>query len=372
MLTLPEEKMRIGLLSNQRYVHYQFSKDILSEIKNLKTDNWHGMIYIIKAYAVISIFIFLPYFIGWWLYPISVLMIGAHQRGISTILHDSAHGVLVKNRSVNFLLGTFPTAWPIFQRYFAYKKSHVQTHHPFLGRSDTDPDLEFFISEGVFSPMSDRKYLWKVIILPVLGSKTWAYLKYLVRNRYQMIMARIKGQAVIANNAQYGPVDWKNRFDRIGFFIFWIGLIIASLVFGFIWKLVLFWFIPYLTSFHILGWFIEMSEHCSCTIGQSVNVYMARNRRSRHIEKWLTGINNDHYHLDHHLNPSTPFWLLPKAHKIRIRDENYARHCQETGGLFQKGKDGALSIISYIRIQNGARLKQNGQTGAPLYMKKMF
>jgi dihydrorhizobitoxine desaturase len=118
---------------------------------------------------------------------------------------------------------------------------------------------------------------------------------------------------------------------------------------------VLFWVIPYITSFHIIGWFIEMSEHCSSIGGCPTNVLMARNRQSRHVEKWLTGINNDDYHLDHHLDPTTPFWLLPKAHRIRMRDSVYAAHFREAGGLFQSGRDGTPSIIALLRRQNRSR-----------------
>jgi len=32
------------------------------------------------------------YLVSWWFYPLAVLVIGARQRGLSTILHDCAHG----------------------------------------------------------------------------------------------------------------------------------------------------------------------------------------------------------------------------------------------------------------------------------------
>jgi fatty acid desaturase len=151
--------------------------------------------------------------------------------------------------------------------------------------------------------------------------------------------------------------DWRFQFDRWGFLCFWLGIAIVGVTTGIGWYLVLFWIVPYLTSFHIIGWFIELSEHCSSIEGRSTNVLMARNRSSRHFEKWLTSINNDGYHLDHHLDPTTPFWLLPRAHQIRLKDPVYAAHCAETGGLFQTGPDGAPSIISLLRGQNCERYR---------------
>lgn len=358
---------QVGLPAGERYRVHPFSREIRSAITGLKPDNWHAFAYLAKDYGVIACFIALPYLVGWWAYPVSVLMIGAHQRALSTILHDSAHGVLAGNRLLNFILGTFPTAWAIFQRHFAYRISHVQTHHPYLGRADTDPDLAFFVDEGVFTPMPPRRYFWRTVVLPILGSKTWAYMKYLVRNRYRYLMLRLTGRAGGEEagrpaTAPARPANWRNRFDSIGFFVFWSLAAGICAWYGVLLELVLFWVVPYLTSFHILGWFIELSEHCSCTVGRRTDLFMARNRKSRHVEKWLTGINNDHHHLDHHLDPRTPFWLLPKAHEIRMADPDYARHCAETGGLFQKGPAGEPSIMSLILAQNRERLA--GREGA--------
>src|SRR6185503_1043812 len=110
-------------------------------------------------------------------------------------------------------------------------------------------------------------------------------------------------------------------------------------------ELLLFWVIPYLTSFQILGWYIELSEHTPFLENQTVDLYMARNRKSRGLEKFLTGIHNDHHHLDHHLNPAIPFWNLPKANRIWLQDPNYAAQDRRTGGLFTRGPNGAPSAM---------------------------
>lgn len=345
-----------GVQAPERYDHYRFDREILRDIKSLETDNWHGILYILKDFAVIGALIWLCLGVNWWFYPLALVLIGAHQRGISTILHDSAHGVLAKNRLLNFLLGTLPTAWLIFQRFYAYKESHVHNHHPFLGRSDADPDLEFFIAEGVFTPRSDRSFMWNIVILPLLGSKTYAYLKYLVHNRYRMIVNSLSGKQDTSRAKR--TEGWRYEFDRCGFYAFWAAVISLAAITGYLPELLILWVVPYLTSFHIIGWFIEMSEHCSSIDEQTVNIYMARNRRSRHIEKWLTAINNDHHHLDHHLDPTTPFWRLPQAMAIRMRDPVYAAHCAATGGIFQQGPNNEPSILSLIRDQNRKRFAQ--------------
>lgn len=332
------------ILSNSRYKHYRFDNSIKEEIQSLKPDNWHGPLALLEDYAIIFLCIASCYYFSWWLYPIAVIVIGARQRGLSTILHDAAHGVCARNRRLNMFLGTLATAYPIFQRHYAYKQSHVQTHHPLLGDPVRDPDLSFFIEQGVYTPTSRDRYFIKMVILPVLGSRTLAYLKYLINNRYKHILSKKKPLSKTDHVRQ----NSEQRKDNFAFFLFWIAIIIICFYFGVLMELFLFWIVPYLSSFHILGWFIEVSEHSPLVQTQNVDLYMSRNRKSRGLEKFLTGIHNDHHHLDHHLDPRTPFYHLPKAHEIRMRDPNYARIDEQTGGLFTRGPNGSPSAIGVL------------------------
>jgi fatty acid desaturase len=124
---------------------------------------------------------------SYWFYPLAVLVIGARQRGLSTILHDCAHGVGISNRKLQMAVGTVLTAYPIFQQHYAYKVSHVYTHHPRLGSPDLDPDLRFFIEQGAYEKAPAPTYIRRVVLMPLLGSQTWAYIRYLIRNRYRVL-----------------------------------------------------------------------------------------------------------------------------------------------------------------------------------------
>jgi fatty acid desaturase len=79
-----------------------------------------------------------------------------------------------------------------------------------------------------------------------------------------------------------------------------------------------------------------------------VDLYMTRNRKSRLWERLLTGIHNDHYHLEHHLDPRTPFYKLAQARKIRMRDPKYAAVDAEFGGLWHRGPQQQPSAITAI------------------------
>ncbi len=75
-----------------------------------------------------------------WLYPLAVLMIGARQRALASLLHESCHKTLMKNRVLNDAVGRWCAGFPIFQSHRAYVRSHVLLHHSFLGDEKRDPD----------------------------------------------------------------------------------------------------------------------------------------------------------------------------------------------------------------------------------------
>lgn len=333
----------------RRYRMYRFPPDVQQELNSLnRSDNWHVFLAWAEDVFWMALSVALCVYGSYWLYPLAVLIIGARQRGLSTLLHDCAHGVGVADKRLQMFAGTVLTAYPIFQQHYAYKVSHVFTHHPKLGSPEGDPDLRFFIEQGAYRKGSTPNYVRRVVIFPLLGTQTWAYLRYLVRNRYRVLKGEDKrGEDKRAEVSS--PVQRRKRaLDRAGFWLFWAAVVSLAWYGGWLLGLLLFWVIPYLTSFQILGWYIELSEHTPLVRDSNVDLYMTRNRKSRTWEKFLTGIHNDNYHLEHHLDPRTPFWNLHKTRLVRLRDPNYAAVDGALGGLFHRGPEGQPSTMSAI------------------------
>jgi fatty acid desaturase len=350
--------VQASLLDHRRYRHYKFSREIEAQMKALSaTDNWHSPLALLIDYAMIVAAALACVYISWWLYPLAVVLIGARQRGVSSILHESSHGVSAKSAVLRGVLGTVLTAYPIFQTFYAYKISHVLTHHPQLGRRDLDADLQFFIDEDVFKPMPPRRYFWRMMVLPQLGLRTFAYFKYLLKNRLS---------ADDGNDSLSIPADMRRRrrLEYVALLAFWLIVVAIAYYFDALLYLLLFWVVPYLTYFQIIGWYIELTEHCTVISDQQTDLFMTSNRHSRGLERFLTGIHNDHHHLDHHLNPSIPFWNLPKAREIQLQDPEYARVDRSTGGLFTRGFSGAPSALRCLLDLNRKRYETLQSVGA--------
>ncbi|MEX3640159.1 fatty acid desaturase [Paraburkholderia sp. BR14320] len=328
-------------LRGKRFTTWRFSRDIMRELSELRPDNLTGALYIVKDYLVILACAYATIRISWWLYPLAVLIIGAQQRGLTTIAHDAAHRTLARGTGWNYVLGIVFAAYPVFQRHWAYRYSHVHLHHPYLGDPERDPDLKFFISSGVYDVRPPREYAFAIVWKAMFGGATVRYLKYLWSERFLI--------------SREGKKDIDRRgaaIDTYGFAIFWLIVIFGFALTQSLDLLVLFWLVPYLTTFQALGWFIELAEHSPMCETETEDVYLTRNRKGNLIERLLVGANLDEYHLEHHLSPGVPFWHLKRAQKIRLRDPRYAEVAESWGGLFASGPKRQPSVINQLLDRN--------------------
>jgi fatty acid desaturase len=313
-----------------KYERYKFSSEILSQIRELtKLDNWHGLLALLSDYFIILVSILMTCHITWFFYPIALLLIGSRQRALATLMHETAHGILAKNKLLNLVLGTFCSGYLIGQQIIPYKKSHCFEHHSHLGNPELDPDFKFYREGGLYNPHSSKEFLIKHIIQPLLLFKVPLYLLYLFKHRF------------------FGKRG--NCQESIIMFVYMLTIVVVFIWFGFWDELILFWIVPYVTVFQVLGYFIEISEHYPLMGKNTVDLYMTRNRFSPWYEAFFTSMHSENFHLVHHLLPSVPFWNQVKAHKILLADSNYARHNSLTGGIFFSSNGTSTIISSFIK-----------------------
>lgn len=322
-------------VAKTKYERYKFSPEITSQIRELtKLDNWHGLLALLEDYLIILASILITSHITWFFYPIALLVIGSRQRALATLMHESAHGVLAKNKFLNWVGGTFCSGYLILQQMTVYKKSHCYEHHCHLGNPELDPDFKFYREEGLYNPHSPKDFLVKHIIQPLLLFKVPQYVFYLVKHR----LFGKGGDAC-------GAAQSAGRKESMIVLAYLLTIVGTSIWFGFWDELILFWLVPYITVFQVLGYFIEVSEHYPLVGNNTVDLYMSRNRFSPWYEAFFTSMHCENFHLIHHLMPSVPFWNQPKAHLILLADPNYARHNSLTSGIFFSS-NGAPSIVS--------------------------
>lgn len=296
-----------------RVPRYRFDPEIEGEIRNLrKLDNWHGPLALIGDWLVIAVVVILCEQLSgwmWWIFYLTVALpvIATRQRGLGTLVHEAAHGTLAENRGVNRFLGTWFSGYVILQPFDAFRRSHMRDHHGSFGDVRRDPDLRAHISVGVYKPQSGARFVWRYMLLPLLGLTTAAIVKEL-QLRGSWHKAR-PGLAVVCYLAALGILCWAIGYGA---------------------QFLLYWIIPLLLIFPLINWYMALLEHFPLVGKNNIDVQTTRHRALGPISYHFLGIHNEGYHLDHHLSPMIPYWNLPRVHEIRLRDPLFASTIDQT------------------------------------------
>ncbi|KVA53008.1 fatty acid desaturase [Burkholderia cepacia] len=280
-------------------------------------NNWRGLLGWAGDVAMIAGAIWLtrltPY-----AYPLTVLVIGSRQRALASLLHEAAHLTLARNRRLNRFIGEYLAGLLVFQDFEAYRQSHVQSHHRFLGDPVRDPDYRYYIESGLQRTEDRFSFFFGHVLRTLLLLNVPSYANYLVRHRVAALLRSRRGAIKLLS-------------------VHAILLTILTISTGPIGYL-LFWLIPYLTAFQVIGWLSEVSEHFGLFGKETDELLMTRNRFPSWWERALIGMHGDNLHLTHHLLAAIPYWNLRAAHRILMQDERYARANFHTGGIVSRGQ----------------------------------
>lgn len=306
---------------------YAFSAAIHQALLPLYAlNNWRGPLAVLEDYGLMAAAVALG---RWnpWLIPLSVLVIGARQRALASVLHESCHMTLARHRGLNDFLGKWPAGMAIFQSHAAYRLSHVRNHHTFLGDRDKDPDYINCIDTGLSAVRDSREFLRKFVLKTVLLGNVPNYLKYLVEHRLGTMLSR----------------------PREAFALVLVqAMLIAALTQAAGWSgYLVYWLLPYFTAFQIIGWLSEICEHYRLYERRHSRLEMTRNRFPSWWERMFIGMHGDNYHLTHHLFAGLPFWNLGRAHALMQADPEYARLNRKRGGIVSAPGD-RVSVLREI------------------------
>jgi fatty acid desaturase len=321
---------------SRRFVRHQFSVEILSEIAQFNhSNNYSGILRVLDDWCIVFcciIFTLFAYdrchiFLSALCYLSSVVVIGARQRSIEIKLHSAAHASLASNCYLNIVLGTIFSGYTVFQSLSLYTQTHVKEHHPWVGNPFRDPDYQGFIQYKICgayrSSATTAKYMWNIFSV----SNSLQYIQFVIKNR-------------IYNRSQ----NWVEFVVRI---TYWL-LLLSIVAWLNLWCiLVLFWFVPFLTTHLWISCFLELCEHfpmvdISSESLEYKDIYLTKNRLAGPLSNWFLGIHGEGYDLIHHLFPALPTWNYPAVHHILMRDREYQK--------LDHGRDGWLHIAKQILL----------------------
>jgi fatty acid desaturase len=251
------------------------------------------------AWAVIAVSMALY---AWWPNPltfvIAVILIGGRQLGLAILMHDAAHGVLMRTKAWNDPVSQWLCAYPVFNDTIRYRHYHL-VHHRNTQQPD-DPDI------GLSAPFPiTRQSFWRKMIRDITGQTG-------VKQRRAQI------RAALGKPGEPFAKRFDTFRDRLG------GPIIANLVLLAILTAVgkphyylMFWILPLLTWQQVITRVRNIAEH-AIVPDNNDPFRNARTTYASWLERAVLAPYWVNYHVDHHLLMYVPCYNLPKLHRMLL------------------------------------------------------
>ncbi len=243
-------------------------------------------------------------------YVFLILIIAARQHGLLILIHEAVHGLLSKNKKVNFFIADLFCALPLGVNLWGYRENHL-AHHNYLNQ-EADPDWTRKKKSDWNFPTSKKK-LAQLFLMEIF---------------YQFP----KGRFLRIWNFLF-KVKHPMKY-RILIYSFYLlsGVCIYQLNLGV--EFVLYWIVP--LWFFLPGIFLvrSIAEHFGLTYEHELN-------SSRNVEaSFMNSIfipHNAGYHLTHHLYPQVPFYHIKELTDFLTNSESYKELSSTNDGyLFGK------------------------------------
>jgi fatty acid desaturase len=229
----------------------------------------------------------------------AVIVIGSRQLGLAIVMHDAAHGVLVKSKWLNDRLSQFFCAWPIFTDTIPYRHYHLVHHR--LTQQPEDPDLPLSAKFPITKKSYRRKF-WRDItgqtgfkqrraqIRNALGKPGDAFTKRFATFRGRM------GKMVLANLVLLGLMT---AFGKPHYYL-------------------MFWLLPLVTWQQAVTRIRNIAEHAMVPDNDDP----MKNARTTYASWWERALFAPYwvnYHVDHHLLFYVPCYNLPALHALLLQ-----------------------------------------------------
>lgn len=260
------------------------------------------------------------------LYFFCVIVIGARMHALAILMHDATHFRFLKNRKWNDLVTNLVTTYPIFTSIEQYRENHLR-HHRHLN-TENDPDWVAKLTKREFTfPKTKQEF-----ILTILS--------------YLFLFQGIKDAIWFVKRFSLPSSGLKiKRSKKITRLVFNVIMLLSITVLG-IWKYyLLFWIVPYLTTFFMFQYIRSVAEH----FGELAYDHLLTSTRTvkvNWLEQFFIAPHHVGYHLEHHLYPAVPFYHLPKLHALLMSHQDYSTKAHVTHGYMR----GLLQELGKVEV----------------------
>ncbi len=275
-----------------------------AEVRALsRLEPWRGIAQIALEWALIVLPVWACHrYFSWPAYALTVVWVGARQHALAVLMHEATHYRLWPDKRVNDAIGDATTAWPLFLDVAAYREKHF-AHHRHV---NTAQDPDWVSAHGLFEYHFPRS-AWQLALLFVATMLGFGAYRQVQSLLFYAAPARPSRPPLV----------------RLGFHVaLLVGLVLA----GALPLYLAYWVVPLLTWTRWIVYLRFVAEHGLDTRGDVVAV--TRTVQASLPGRLLVAPGNIHYHIEHHLHPSVPFYNLPALHRALMRDPAHRARAQ--------------------------------------------
>ena len=249
---------------------------------------------VVSVFAQTAVLIYLAVHFGpiAWL-PVFVLMGRAHAQ-FASLMHEAAHRLLFRNRSLNDFVGRWLIGYLAFTNTDAYRRVHMAHHREEFGPNE--PDIALYANYPISAASWRRK-----LARDAQGRTGLRLLRDQLRGaRSEVAVVRQTLFKILAVQAV---------------------LIVGAIVAGYWWVYPLFWLLPYLTVWRVINRLRSVAEHGGLMASDDRRIATHSVKQHWSARFFLVPFNIG-FHLAHHVDAGVPFRNLPKYHQMLI-DSSY-------------------------------------------------
>jgi fatty acid desaturase len=231
-------------------------------------------------------------------FVLAVLLIGSRQLGLAILMHDGAHGVLMRTRSWNEWVSQWLCAYPVFANTIPYRHYHLQHHR--LTQQPEDPDLVLSAPFPITRASFRRK-----MFRDITGQTGFKQRRAQLRNALGK-----PGEPFAKRVSAF-------RTKMGGMIVANLMLLALMSAFGKPHYYLMFWLLPLITWQQVITRIRNIAEHAVVPDNDDV----LRHARTTYASWWERALIAPYwvnYHVDHHMLMYVPCYNLPKLHAMLI------------------------------------------------------
>lgn len=288
--------------------------DLLKPLFKIKSSKHASALFFDWVVILLAAYLCATYF-NIFTYLLAILIIGARMHAMAILMHDATHYRFLKNRKWNDLLTNVFTMYPLFLTIDQYRTNHL-AHHKHLN-TEEDPDWVSKLPKKEFQfPKTRQEFILGILsyFLLIQGVKDAIW-----------FMTRFN---VVGGKKTKKPTKKSKLAEQLAFYVILITVLTA---FGW-WKFfLLFWIVPYFSTFLMFQYIRSVSEHFG-DLAYDHLLTASRTVKTNMLEKFLIAPHNVGYHIEHHLYPGVPFYNLPKLHALLMETPVFKSKAHVTQG----------------------------------------